>query len=267
MGLRDYAKRHWIHRAAEMGGPAEPPQDDAELFVTPPGAQAVARRAAILAAVVGRGLIEDDDTLRDGQAAIDADLAFYRDLDLARDAEPAEDALITAPHGTLERQATIDAIWRAEGLAVLAWALGRLDELPPIDMTADLGLLAERLALPWTSASEVVVMHAPELRRAPEEIAAAGTMLLTAHWRVRQFMHVDPSPMDFVAWVPGAEWADLSLDGLEVAERDLAIGGEPIAGADPDRVEMTASVLVERRLAISWLQGYDALYSEGDTNT
>ena len=150
---------------------------------------------------------------------------------------------------------------------MLAWALGRIDDLPPIDATADLGLLAERLALPWTSASEVVVMHAPELRRAPEEIAAAGTMLLTAHWRVRQFMHVDPSPMDFVAWVPGAEWADLSLDGLEVAERDLAIGGEPIARADPDRVQMTASVLVERRLAISWLQGYDALYSEGDTNT
>jgi hypothetical protein len=32
-------------------------------------------------------------------------------------------------------------------------------------------------------------------------------------------------------------------------------------------VRLTGSILTERRLAVSWLQGYDELYSEGDINT
>lgn len=253
-GLRSFAKRHWMQRAD-----ATPPDDDAELFVEPPGAEAVARRAAILATVVARGVAEVEDAA--------PEFPYFDELGLERDAEPEELEVVRAPRGTLPQQATVDAHWRSEGLAVLAWALGELDELPPIDQTIDLRVLARRLALPWLSADDVAVLRSPELRRTPEEIDALGARMLTAHWRVRQFMHMSQEPMDYVAWVPGVEWAELTLDGLEVAERDLAIGGEPIVRADPDLVHATSSILVERRLAVSWLQGYDALYSEGDTNT
>ena len=258
-GLRSYAKRHWMQRAREMGGDVTPPEDDEELFVEPPGAEAVARRAGILTAVVVRGVSELEDDL--------IELPYFDELGLERDAEPQELELLRAPHGTLPQQAVIDAHWRAEGLAVLAWALGRLDELPPIDETIELGVLGDRLEWPWSAAADVAVLRSPELRRSPEELDALSARLLTAHWRVRQFMNMSQEPMDYVAWVPGVEWAELSLDGLEVAERDLAIGGEPITRADPDHVHATSSILVERRLAVSWLQGYDALYSEGDTNT
>jgi len=245
-----------------------PPEPDEELFVEPPGAETVARRAAILSTVVGRGLIEADEAVQDGDALIASDLlAYFDELDLARDAEPEEEALIRAPYGTLPDQAVIDATWRAEGLAVLSWALGVLDELPPIDETVDLHALAERLRLPWGSAAEIGILSSPELRRSPAEIDALDTMLLTAHWRVRQFTHIDPKPMDYVAWVPGVEWAQLSLEGLDVVDRDLAIGGVPITRADGDAISTTGSILTERRIAVSWLQGYDALYSEGDTST
>jgi hypothetical protein len=130
-----------------------PPEDDAELFVAPPGAEAVARRAAILTAVVVRGVTELEDN--------PIELPYFDELRLDRDAEPEELELMRAPHGTLAR-------------------------------------------------------------------------LLTAHWRVRQFMHMTQ---------------------------------EPITRADPDLVHATSSILTERRLAVSWLQGYDALYSEGDTST
>jgi hypothetical protein len=63
------------------------------------------------------------------------------------------------------------------------------------------------------------------------------------------------------------EPAELTPAGLEVAERDLALRGVPITRADAETVGTTASILTERRLAVTWLQGYDALYSEGDTNT
>lgn len=177
-GLRSFAKRHWMRRAAEQGEPV-PHVEDEDLFVEPPGAEAVARRAAILAAVVARGLIEADESLSDGAAAIADDLAYFDELGLAADAEPDEEALVRAPYGTLADQAVIDATWRAEGVAVLAWALGRLDELPPIDETVDLALLAERVELPWASAADAMLLRSPALRRAPAEIDALGTMLLT----------------------------------------------------------------------------------------
>jgi Domain of unknown function (DUF4272) len=235
------------------------PDEDAELFVPPPDADAVARRAAIVGTVVIRGVTELEEA--------GADFAYFDELDLARDAEPQELEVIRTPHGTLPQQATIDAHWRAEGLAVLTWALGLLDELPPIDETIHLGVLAERIGWPWASAADVAVLRSPRMARSPDEIDALGVRLLTAHWRVRQFMHISQEPMDYVAWVPDAQWAELSLDGLEVADRDLAIRGEPITRADEDLVHATSSILVERRIAVSWLQGYDELYSEGDTST
>ena len=264
--LRDYAKRHWMKRAAEIDRTPVEPVGEEELFAEPPGPDQVARRAAILAAVVARGLIEADQELPDHAAALAEDLAFYDQLGLATHAEPQEDALIRAPHGTLEPQAMIDATWRAEGLAVLAWALGQLDALPPIDETIELDVLAERLGLPWKSAADVGIVRSPHLRPAAD-LDKLDAQLLTAHWRVRQFLQLDPAPMDYVSWVPDVQWAQLSLDGLEVRDRDLAIGGLPITEADPERVQTASSILVERRLAVSWLGGYDELYSEGDTNT
>ena len=267
-GLRGYAKRHWMARAAQVDRvPAPPPPPDDELFAEPPGPDAVARRAAVLAAVVTRGLIECDDLLPDPVAVMAGDLAFYREHGLDRDAEPDEDATVRAPYGTLPAQTTVDATWRAEGLAVLAWALGRRDGLPPIDETIDLAELSADLELPWSDGEAMPsLLRSPHLRPTAE-IERLDARLLTAHWRVRNFLSIDPGPMDYVAWVPGVEWAQLSLDGLEVIDRDLAIGGVPIAAADRDRVALTDSILRERRLAVSWLNGYEELYSEGDTNT
>lgn len=267
-GLRGYAKRYWMRRAAQLDGiPAPPAPPGDELFAAPPAPVAVARRAAVLAAVVTRGLIESDGRLPEPAAVLASDLAFYGALGLDHDAEPDEDATVRAPYGTLATQATVDATWRAEGLGVLAWALGRRDALPPIDETIDLGELSAQLELPWTAVDAAPsLLRSPHLRPAAD-IERLDTLLLTAHWRVRNFLAVDPGPMDYVAWVPGVEWAPLSLDGLEVVDRDLAIGGLPIAAADPERVARTDSILRERRLAVSWLSGYDAVYSEGDTNT
>ena len=49
-----------------------------------------------------------------------ADFDYFDDLGLARDAEPEELVAIRAPHGALPEQATINAHWRAEALAVLS---------------------------------------------------------------------------------------------------------------------------------------------------
>lgn len=231
----------------------------------PPGPDAVARRLAVLVAVSARGFIEVDEDLDDKDDVIASELAFYDVLELGRDAEPDEEALIRAPGGTLAPQAAIDAVWRAEGMAVLAWALGHLATLPPFDETADLGDVARALDLPWSDPSDVRAVRSPHLRLTAD-LHDLDTQLLTAHWRVRQF-GLDGVALDYVSMVPTFEWAQLSLDGLAVADGDLAIGGDPIAEADPDHVRAADSILRERRLAVSWLLGCDPLYSEGDTDT
>jgi hypothetical protein len=69
--MRRFAKRHWMRRAG-----APQPEQDEDLFAEPPRAEAVARRAAILAAVVARGVIEADESISEGDAAIASDLAY-----------------------------------------------------------------------------------------------------------------------------------------------------------------------------------------------
>ena len=64
-----------------------------------------------------------------------------------------------------------------------------------------------------------------------------------------------------------AWFGPLAIDGLQLADGDLAVGGEPLARAAPELVQATLSTVTERRLAAAWLSGDDELYSEGSLNT
>lgn len=254
----------WSSQHRSMDDPPGPDDPD-DGSVDPPDADRVARRAAILAAVTSRGFIETDDSLDDPAAILHEDLAFVTDLRLAADMEPDEEELVAAPHGSLSHQDRVDAIWRTEGLGVLAWALGLVDRLPRIDETFSPPELGSALGLPWTNGHDVAFLESPQLRAAAE-FQRLDDVLRTAHWRVREFQ-LRPDPVDFTKMAADAWWGPLDLGDLELVDGDLAIRGTPIARADPDLVQMVSSILTERRLATSWLLGYDALYSEGDVNT
>lgn len=249
--------------SASTPGDLDVPEED--LGVEPPGPDRVARRAAILAAVTIRGFVESDDTLEDPVTILREDLAFVADLNLAADMEPDEAALLAAPHGSLDDQRRIDAIWRTEGFGMLLWALGLLDRLPPIDQTFSPPEIGPIAGLPWPTGDDVPLVRSPHLRPAAA-VQRVERVLLAAHWRVRQFS-LQPAAMDFASFAPTAWWGPLDLGDLDLVDGDLAVGGAPIAAADPDLVDLASSILTERRLAVSWLTGYDAAYSAGDTNT
>ena len=70
--------------------------------------------------------------------------------------EPAEAACLGTPEGALSQQDTINCVWRLEGLAVLAWALG-LAKLPRYDELVSLDELMDRLAfLDSTGALKII---------------------------------------------------------------------------------------------------------------
>ncbi|MFL5357213.1 DUF4272 domain-containing protein [Archangium sp.] len=114
----------------------------------PPSPLRVARRALVLAAMVRRAFLYIE-RWTDCQ---ETHLRLLRWLDthkLLLEAEPPEALMLESPVYSLEQPETVDGVWRAHGLAVLAWALG-LGEVPehdvdphPADLTGEFGLMAD----------------------------------------------------------------------------------------------------------------------------
>ncbi len=107
----------------------------------PPTPHRVARRALALAAVIARGLVEQEDA-SDPMVEVHRKkvLEWIDALDFGDELESDEWKVLQRPVGTLDRQAAVNATWRIEGLGVLAWALSRF-ELPPYDQMVDPGVL------------------------------------------------------------------------------------------------------------------------------
>ena len=228
---------------------------------TPPDAARVLRRAWALAAVAERGFLEAG-ARPDAEGALRRMRAWSDVSDLRTELEPEERALLAAPLGSLHRQQVADATWRSEAVAVLAWALGKAD-LPAHDEQAEMEPLAA--ALGFTPLVPDAAVPTPALRAA-DELARAERRLLAIHWRVRE-LQVSPGPVDFVRFSQEAWFGAFDLFGIAVAERDLAVGGEPISRADEALVRITSSIAAERHHAIAWLCGDDPLYSAVVTST
>lgn len=173
--------------------------------------------------------------------------------------EADELAMILAPVGTLDRQQTVNGTWRSEGLAVLAWALGKFplprhdDTVVPVEAAESVGFLGD-------SPVELAALR-PE-----SEIDAMEQHLLALHWRLRDF-RLRPVAMDFVEFVRNCRWAELSVDPEALVEGDLCIDGFRIDRADPERVRECGSIAQERHQAINWLIGDNPIYSQVETNT
>lgn len=238
------------------------PVDEGEDACEPPNGVRVARRALVLTAIVYRGFLEhseEDKNEREGQRA--AVLEWIEAHALDEELEDDERILLDTPVGDLEEQLAVNAFWRSEGLGVLAWALGT--ELDPHDRNVDAAGLSGALGFLDTELPEHVTD--PYLRD-PEELEWMAKRLLGIHWRLRQFS-IKPESMDFKAFSEDCWFGSFDLEGIDLADSDLAIGGTPIADCDPEIIDRCQSVALERHQAINWLLGYDPTYSEADTST
>jgi hypothetical protein len=230
--------------------------------LTPPHAARVAARAIALVGVVCRGMLELDQDRREAETRR-LHLSTWLDRIGATDElERNENALIDTPHGLLDEQNFLDAIWRSEGMLVLAWSLGRADLLS-YDNQCDSSAVAARLG--FLAERPETVLAAPMLRERAEIEHWANTYL-TLHWRLRQY-RLDPGPIDLATYSDRCKWGPLIVAELDLIDGDLAIRGHRIDQVDDDSRDRTYSAVQERHHAFNWLLGTSPVYSQVSTDT
>ena len=218
----------------------------------PQSARRVARRSLVLSAVVCRGSIEHGGD-PDAEALYERILGWLTKLNLWDEVEPSEATMLRVPLGLLEERDVIQATWCVEGVAVLAWAIKRLD-FPKYGEQVDSYVVTDSLWFLDESAEDVIV--GAELR-APVEIEACHELLYAIHARLRDYVRHE-NKKDFSPWIEKA-WLDaLNLDAAElITDNDLAIDGKAISTASKERLEEAMSITSERHRAIIWLvEGY-----------
>lgn len=231
----------------------------------PPIAGRVAARTMVLAAVVERGMIENEYTsASDAEQARAELIAWLNAVDVIDEAEPEERALLGCPFGQLPQQQMIDAIWRIEGLAVLLWSLG-LFHLPPYHELVNPHEVWNAVAI-FDEERALRILHQAQLR-SPKELANYHTHITMAHWRLRN-QQLHPGPVDFVAMSRGCWIGTFDLGEFQVIDSDLALGDQPIGKIDEARLSNCQRIANERHLAANWLIGWNSsVYSETDTST
>lgn len=257
-----------VQAAAEEG---EEGDEDDEYPPDPPTAERVARRALALTAVTVRALLEQEADDPDAAERYDDLMAWVREIGIQDELEgpdewgrnPGERSILETPLGEMDEQAHVDAMWRTEGLAVLAWALG-VHELPPHDQPVDVEALWDSLGFlePYRARA---LLASPTLRP-NEEIEALHKRLLALHWRLRDYT-LRPRRMDFAEFARTCWFGPLDISEFDLADGDLAIRGVPIDQADPGLFGAVHSATMERHRAVNWLYEGPETYSEADIST
>jgi hypothetical protein len=225
---------------------------------TPQSPGRVAARAIVMTTVTCRSFLEDEsDDVSDFWAQV---RRWFDRFDLAKELEGWEQRTLDAPLGHLERQDYVNAQWAVEGLAVLAWALGKIEPLRfdeavvPGEIVYSLGLLEEEDFL------------AKPMLRPVDEIQELQARYFSAHWRLREFS-LRSRGIDFVNVAATTWFGPLLIEGLPIRDNDLEIGGLSISeSSDRDR-QLAMSIVMERHRAANWLLGDSTVYSETETNT
>jgi hypothetical protein len=230
----------------------------------PPVASRVAARALVLASMHHRGILEmqevDIDSLEEMRENF---LPFLENLGISEELEDHETALLRTPVGRCEEQALIDACWRDEGLAVLAWALGR-NELPRYDEASTERPLQ---SVGWANFPKAEELLASAVLRSRSEIKKLASHMTVVNWRVTEF-RIRPGRMDYVGYLRAHPFFKESwLEDLCIIDDDLAISGQAIADAPVEAVQDCVSIILERTIAVYWLEGDDETYSNVRAHT
>jgi len=245
--------------SVEFNGDEEPLDDP-----VPPAPERVAQRALALTAVAARATLElDAPQMDDPEFHRQRLLKWIGELGIGDELEPDEWEVLQRPVGRLEQQSFVNAMWRVEGLGVLAWALQRY-ELPADDELVTPPDLYQSMRL-FKADEAREILEEPNLRPI-EELDEMAIHLLMLHWRVRDFS-LRPEPMDFVAFSKKSWLGEFDISRFRILDNDLAIGNAAIADAPADEVGRVQSLAMERHLAINWLMGDAELYSDVDTST
>jgi hypothetical protein len=256
--------------------PARPDGYGERPLATPPDVATVTRRAQVLALQFGQLPVAmaraAGATSATGVAEAAPDVAAaLAEPGMREAATPDELAFLETRPERLTHRDLMDASWRAESLAVMQWALGRLDTLPPWDTQVD-GDRILALVRGGAAASAVAAL------RPHAEIEALQREALLWHWRSRtRQLEQDGTPLPEQLPVKSYEeivriTLDAALeDGVSIPVRDddFKAMGKAFRYLTEDEWSSVRSIIMERHLALNWLLGYapDNRWDETPTHT
>jgi hypothetical protein len=224
---------------------------------TAPSAQRVARRALALSAVTARAILEEDaDDPQNVEMHAEL-LSWVAEIGVEAELEPDERVMLQQPLGQLDPESKTHSSWRLEGLAVLAWALGRYD-IPAHDGLVDLSTLWDALGLLRYDTANALLAE-PWLR-SRAEIDALYQRLYALYSRLRDF-ETHPEPVDFAAYAHTRGCKPWELGTLPLVEGDLSVNGHRIDRASEEALATVQTAVFERHQAAQWLRSGQELYA------
>lgn len=166
-----------------------------------------------------------------------------------------ERVLLALPWGGFPPADVKAATWRIEGLAVLLFALSKLEALPA---GREVDAEAVHAALPLFAPRSVV--EAGARLRPAEELDRLRRSLGVWRWRAKtELIHrqggAPSSGEDYEAMVARAAERAHAAGLVELVEGDLACGATPFGALSSEALRTLATVVLERGRAADWLCG------------
>lgn len=164
--------------------------------------------------------------------------------------EGIEEAILSSVPGAIDDADLALGTWQIEGAVVLAWVLGLLDELPPHDEAMDPALLSTMLGFPDAEQTRAILRSAG--RRRPEQVDDEADRHYSIYWRLQEFAATGET-LDLEKFIHGRPSGPLHFERVPLVDGDMAVGGRPIALADPELHDIVRSITTERLRALEWL--------------
>jgi hypothetical protein len=193
--------------------------------------------------------------------ALSAQWAQAQDPALTKQCSAVERSALGSKLGGWKPQQIVDASWRIESAAVIAWALGYSAQLPDYDQQATPKEVFAHLG------------DKPRLRSAAAISGARDTAELW-HWRARttQLQRSGRNP----PLPPGYTLPRIIAETAELAQKrglfhskggDFPAFGKPYRDLNDEELSLATSIAMERQRALNWLCGYSDDWDHVPTDT
>ncbi len=239
----------------------------------PPSAEEVAKRALVLACLVGRGLlIPPREMIAQLQEQWGSDgpkmLAQLMDknkqggierlshLSVESDVTRSEREFFQKPLYRLTEQQLYNASWRTEALRSLLWTLCVTDSPGPFDEESDPVEIVKACTESVSPTSASI--------RPPDELEAQRTIAEMWHWRSRtRELQERPEPIPLPPEITMEEVIKMSAEMMvqrgafpSTIGDDFAAMGRPYRDLTVEEWTIVRSITMERHYALNWVCGY-----------
>ena len=213
-----------------------------------PSPDRIGSRLVALVAVAERASLE----YRNARAREERDrvLTWVDGAGAGDELENGEQAILRWPPGTLDASTAAEASWQIEGAAVMAWALGLLDDLPWYDRAMDPAVLSAILGFPDAERTRSVLRSVAARR--PTAIDAEAARYQGTYWQLREIATALQTRA-LEPWSPPVLSRPGNSPTGPSTGRDLVVAGTPAVDADPEAVDLALGITGERLRALNWL--------------